>query len=254
MISRLLTLIPAVLLAAATHAPAMDLKDISYDTEGAGKVVFSHKTHLQKKSRTSSNFSCKVCHDSRKEKKTRYTMADMEKGKSCGMCHNGKKAFAVAQCTQCHEVREITYQVKETGPVRFSHTVHLKNMQCNSCHNKIFNTGPNSKVSMASMEKGKSCGACHNGKGAFALAECVKCHPVKDRNYAIKGAGNVHFSHDLHLAMYGCGECHSRLYKPGKGNNPVSMAGMEQQKSCGACHDGKTAFTVRENCAACHKL
>ena len=95
----------------------MDLKDITYTTKDAGKVVFSHTSHLQKKSRTTSNFSCKACHDSSKAKNIRYTMGDMEKGKSCGKCHNGNKAFALAKCTQCHKVRDITYKVKETGPV-----------------------------------------------------------------------------------------------------------------------------------------
>lgn len=40
----------------------------------------------------------------------------------------------------------------------------------------------------------------------------------------------------------------------GKGNVTVSMAGMETQKSCGACHDGKSAFTVKENCEKCHQM
>jgi c(7)-type cytochrome triheme protein len=31
------------------------------------------------------------------------------------------------------------------------------------------------------------------------------------------------------------------------------MAEMEKGKSCGACHDGKTAFATTANCAKCHK-
>jgi c(7)-type cytochrome triheme protein len=107
---------------------------------------------------------------------------------------------------------------------------------------------------MAQMEKGKSCGACHNGKGAFKVGECAKCHKVKEKTYAVKDAGNVLFSHTFHTGMYSCAECHPHLYSPGNGNATVSMAGMEAQKSCGACHDGKTAFTVKENCEKCHKM
>ena len=180
MISRLTLLIPSLLLAATTLAPAMELKDITFTTKDAGKVVFSHKTHLGRKTRTTSNFSCKTCHESSKLNTRHYTMAEMDKGKSCG--------------------------------------------------------------------------ACHNGKGAFKVGECVKCHPVKEKTYAVKDAGNVLFSHKLHIGMYSCAECHPRLYLPGKGNVAVSMAGMETQKSCGACHDGKTAFTVKENCEKCHKM
>ena len=254
MISRITVMITAALLGTAALASALELKDITFTTTDAGKVVFSHKVHLQKKTRTTSNLNCKACHNSNMEKNVHYTMADMDKGKSCGMCHNGTKAFALAKCTQCHKVNDMIYKVKETGPVVFSHAGHLRSMQCNSCHSKLYKTGPNSTVSMANMEKGKSCGACHNGKKAFAISECVKCHPFREITFTVKDAGNVKFSHKFHTGMYGCAECHPRLYLPGKGNATVSMTGMEEQKSCGACHDGKSAFTVKENCAKCHQM
>ncbi|WP_243688202.1 c(7)-type cytochrome triheme domain-containing protein [Geotalea toluenoxydans] len=180
--------------------------------------------------------------------------ADMDKGKSCGMCHNGAKAFALSGCTSCHKVRQITYNVKETGPTTFSHSAHLKTMQCSSCHNTIFKPGPNKRVNMAEMEKGKSCGACHDGKKSFALSKCTRCHPVKDRSYKIAGAGNVEFSHAFHLEAYGCKDCHAHLYSHRGHKKAVTMAEMEKGKSCGACHDSKTAFTVKENCDRCHKV
>lgn len=254
MISRLTVMITAALLGAGTFASALELKDITYTTTDAGKVVFSHKVHLQKKTRTTPNLNCKACHNSNMQKNVRYTMADMDKGKSCGMCHNGKKAFALAKCAQCHKVKEMVYKVKETGPVVFSHNRHLRTLQCNACHNKLYKTGPNATTSMAEMEKGKSCGACHNGKKSFAVSDCAKCHPFREMVYAVKDAGNVNFSHKFHTGMYGCAECHPKLYIPGKGNATVSMTEMEAQKSCGACHDAKTAFTVKENCAKCHQM
>jgi c(7)-type cytochrome triheme protein len=254
MIPRLTLLIPVALIATTAFAHAMDLKDITFTTKDAGKVVFSHKTHLGNKTRTSSNLSCKTCHESSKLNTRHYTMAEMEKGKSCGACHTGAKAFALAKCTRCHKVKEITYKVKETGKVAFSHAGHLRTMQCNSCHSKIFKAAPNPRTTMAQMEKGKSCGACHNGKGAFKVSECLKCHPAKEKTYIVADAENVLFSHKFHTGMYSCPECHPRLYLPGKGNVTVTMAGMEAQKSCGACHDGKTAFTVKENCEKCHKM
>jgi c(7)-type cytochrome triheme protein len=180
MISRFILLIPAVIISAASLCFAVDLKEITFTTRDAGKVVFSHKSHLGKKTRTASNFSCKTCHESGKLKTRRYTMAEMEKGKSCG--------------------------------------------------------------------------ACHDGKGAFKLSECVKCHPVKEKMYAVADAGDVLFSHKFHMGMYSCGECHPKLYIPGKGNQAVPMTGMEEKKSCGACHDGNSAFTVKENCEKCHRM
>src|ERR1039457_3349625 len=96
--SRLTILIPVAFLAAVTMAPAMELKDITFKTANAGKVVFSHNTHLGKKSRTTSNLSCKECHKNGVGKIGRFTMADMEKGKSGGACHNGRKAFTLDHC------------------------------------------------------------------------------------------------------------------------------------------------------------
>ena len=238
-------------------AVALDIKDKTFATENAGKVVFSHSVHLKKKNAKAPNISCKACHNDAMKKNVRYTMADMEQGKSCGQCHNGKRAFALAKCTVCHKVKDITYKVKETGPVLFKHTAHLqKKSECSECHNKLFKTGANPRVSMAAMENGKSCGACHNGKKAFALSECSKCHPTKEITFIEKDAGNVNFSHKNHTSLYKCGECHIGIFKTARSKTKVSMKEMEAGKSCGSCHDGKTAFSVAtdKDCDKCHKM
>jgi len=236
-------------------AAALDIKDKTFVTENAGKVVFSHTLHLKKKTTKSPNIGCKACHNSAMEKGVHYTMADMEKGKSCGQCHNGKSAFALAECSACHKVKDITFKVKETGPVLFKHSLHLQeNSDCSACHNSLFKTGANPRVSMADMEKGKSCGACHNGKKAFALAECSKCHPTREITFIEKDAGSINFSHKNHTGLYKCGECHPQIFKTSRSKTKVSMKQMEAGKSCGSCHDGKTAFSVKENCATCHKM
>jgi c(7)-type cytochrome triheme protein len=247
-------LLLASLIGSATLANAVEIKDIVYNTPDAGKVVFSHMTHFKKKSIKSANINCKACHSSNMQKNVRYTMADMERGKSCGICHNGKAAFDLNRCAECHKVREITYKVKETGPVVFSHSRHLRSMQCKACHNAIYVAGPNKWVGMAAMEKGSSCGKCHNGNESFAISECGKCHPMKEVTFKVKDAGDVKFSHKSHNGMYKCGDCHTKLYLPASGNKSVAMAGMETGKSCGACHDGKTAFTVKDSCDKCHMM
>jgi c(7)-type cytochrome triheme protein len=76
---------------------------------------------------------------------------------------------------------------------------------------------------------------------------------VKDKAYRVTDVGNVTFSHTLHTGMYRCGECHADIYLPENGNKTATMAGMERGESCGACHDGKIAFTVKENCDRCHR-
>lgn len=68
------------------------------------------------------------------------------------------------------------------GKVTFSHEKHsAKNPKCTDCHTKIFKMkrGTTPDITMASMEKGQTCGACHNGQAAFGVkdqASCIKCH------------------------------------------------------------------------------
>jgi c(7)-type cytochrome triheme protein len=250
---RIIALTMAAFACGALPATAIELKDITYSTDNAGKVVFSHKSHLNKKKPKSAGFDCRTCHDKGTGQRG-HGMAAMERGTSCGACHNGTRAFSVTRCTACHKVRDIVFKVKETGPVAFSHDRHLKAMQCGACHNAIYRTGANGRVSMAGMKKGKSCGACHNGTRAFAIESCTRCHPARDRSYRVANAGVVTFSHPLHMKMYGCGDCHSTLYKPGRGNRTATMGDMRQGGSCGVCHDGTTAFSVQANCAQCHKI
>jgi len=74
---------------------------------------------------------------------------------------------------------DITFKLKNAENVTYSHDFHVgKGLKCADCHFKLFNTvETHSKVSMSEMQKGRSCGACHDGKRAFDVkANCVKCH------------------------------------------------------------------------------
>lgn len=255
--SSLLAVVFVLLTAAAVNA--LDLRDVTYDTKNAGKVIFSHKQHLQK---TGIKNNCKACHNSvfeMKKKGVHYTMAEMYQGKSCGACHNGNDAFKLQQCAKCHQVKEISYQIKATGVTVFSHKAHLTAYKdCSACHPSIFAAGPNKHVSMAEMEKGKSCGACHKAGGkAFPLSACVKCHPVKELTFATGSAGNVPFSHKIHANIYKCGDCHTKIFGAFRSKTSVTMKEMETGKSCGACHnDKKTDKKVfpLSACGKCHPV
>jgi c(7)-type cytochrome triheme protein len=78
--------------------------DVMFKGGNAGEVTFRHDSHSM-----DTGFKCTDCHDSlyiTKEKDKRVSMAQMEKGKSCGACHNGKKAFDVklkSYCNNCHK-------------------------------------------------------------------------------------------------------------------------------------------------------
>lgn len=243
-------MILALVTVCAVPCSALELRDVPFKTS-VGKVVFSHKEHI--KVGTQKN-NCKACHDKLFDirRSVRHTMADMEKGMSCGACHDGKGAFALSKCIMCHPVRDLIIKVKETGPVGFTHQQHATRQACSECHPRLFTAGSNKPVGMAAMEQGKSCGACHDGKKAFIVTDCVKCHTVSDVTFKVRETGPVPFTHRAHAGRQACGECHPKIYHFGK-VKPVGMAAMEQGKSCGICHDGKMAFTVAE-CAKCHPV
>lgn len=82
-----------------------DYGDIVFSrkTPGADEIppaVFPHWAHRI-------NFKCYVCHDAIFQMKAganSITMEDMQQGKVCGACHNGKIAFPAGfdTCDRCH--------------------------------------------------------------------------------------------------------------------------------------------------------
>jgi c(7)-type cytochrome triheme protein len=250
---RIITFFAAVIVMLMTVP--VQAKDIRFSFKNASAVVFSHDTHLAK------NKDCKTCHSAifNLSKKRTFSMAEMEKGLSCGTCHNGKKAFSVAtdkDCSKCHRgtPTAITYRIS-VGNAMFSHDSHVngKGLGCKSCHKG----GPMRRgVNMADMEKGRSCGVCHNGKTAFtAAANCGSCHrglATKTLKYKSRPVNDAVFSHDFHVQAYKCGDCHTKKFDYRQGSRKTTMADMVKGKSCGSCHNGKTAFAASGDCNKCH--
>ncbi len=214
-----------------------------------GVVTFSHAKHR-------SNFSCAQCHNdivAAGVASRRFTMGEMEKGASCGACHDGKMAFSVTTCNKCHPVKEVLF----SDDARFNHDKHLAMYSCTDCHNKLYSAGPgNKRFSMAQMEKGASCGSCHDGSTVFSVkGNCETCHKsTVNVVFKVKETGSTTFSHLVHKNMFKCSECHNDIFKAGKESIRASMADMEKGKSCGACHDNKSAFGVKSDCQKCHTV
>lgn len=155
---------------------------------------------------------------------------------------------------------KVYLQTEAVGAVEFSHDVHLEAVgrNCPTCHNQVYNIAVkrNPAFTMKEMEEGKACGVCHNGEMAFTVKEnCVTCHKNGDMNYETD-AGAVKFSHEVHTGLFGCDSCHAGIFKAARGVNAATMEQMEGGASCGACHDGSTAFSVKdeEHCASCHAM
>ena len=218
-----------------------------------GEVVFSHDVHA-------GMFGCDECHPATfraKANSNQVGMKKMEAGESCGTCHDGDTAFGVSgDCKTCHaSAVDLAIQTQNVGTVAFSHSVHTEMFGCDECHPDTFKAKNNSnQVGMKKMEAGESCGACHDGDTAFGVAEaCASCH-AGDITYVNDDAGNIIFPHEAHTGMFGCDECHPDVFKPKRGANQVTMEDMEKGESCGACHDGDTAFGVAEDCESCHEM
>jgi c(7)-type cytochrome triheme protein len=70
------------------------------------------------------------------------------------------------------------------GTVTFNHASHVDEAapSCTSCHPKAFSilragaTADGKPITHAAMDKGASCGACHNGKKSFGFDDCTLCH------------------------------------------------------------------------------
>lgn len=250
-------LVATLVLLITIPAAALEVLDYVYSVREGGTVVFSHDKHfkaLLPKDSVSGD-SCTICHTTiyNTRGKRTFTMAEMYKGRSCGACH-GKRAFSLSKCGVCHTVKDVTYRVFPTGDVVFPHTVHISKIQCDVCHPRLFKAGRNRPVGMAAMEKGKSCGACHKGKKAFALEDCSRCHLAGNVLMKAKKPWAVTFSHAAHLPAYKCIDCHPGIFRLGyeKSRPRMTMTDMSNGKSCGACHDDRTAFTARLNCHRCH--
>ncbi len=67
---------------------------------------------------------------------------------------------------------------------------------------------------------------------------------------------NVIFDHRVHTDTVGleCAACHDDLFAMQRGVTKVdqTMRALAAGKSCGACHDGRSAFASNTRCNACH--
>jgi len=171
-----------------------------------------------------------------------------------------------------------------TQPVKsviFRHLYHvdMKKIGCEKCHSGLFEmealkAQENKDFIMESLYRGKYCGACHNGREAFAAdTQCARCHvrisaqevghvkgkpkPYKIPEYNTsvlfgKDEMRVSFDHKKHSPQLDCKECHLKLFQIKKGANVITVTDHKPQKYCFGCHDGKEAFSWY-TCNGCHK-
>jgi len=171
--------------------------------EGEKGVSFRHQTHTGK-------LKCGSCHLKLfpfAKGATKITFANHTEGKACFACHKEtNSAPFYSDCSRCHTDRKaaaapatapstapaaapvspptaafrgpgpLNYTVEGAGPVQFLHERH-GSYACDTCHPGLFAMKQGgSKMTMAEMYQGKSCGFCHDGQKAFQVMQCAKCH------------------------------------------------------------------------------
>ena len=71
------------------------------------------------------------------------------------------------------------------------------------------------------------------------------------------GQGTVEFEGREHAEKgYACTACHPSLFQKKYGSAAMTMKALDEGRFCGACHDGKTAFSTHEprKCHKCHTM
>jgi c(7)-type cytochrome triheme protein len=173
--------------------PAGVPADFGYDFYfGEVETAFPHSTH-------SDWLACQSCHPAvyRRREGSRTTMAMMQDGESCGLCHGGV-AFKADACERCHpdlqlppgriqaslEVDVVIPRDSTAGmttddfpPSIFPHWTHRIRYRCAACHPSTFVMREGgTAITMSAMQRGETCGTCHNGETAFGVMECGVCH------------------------------------------------------------------------------
>lgn len=179
--------------------------DVFLADDSTATAVFSHTAHLEW-------LSCQSCHVRLFPKKHEtITHKAMQERRYCGACH-GTVAFPMrTACERCHQgmqqppgeeangdlLGDITFVRRSDGkpvpdsvpqlafaPSRFSHWTHRIRYRCSACHARLYEErAGSSQTTMDEISNGKSCGACHNGKIAFApdIQTCDRCHSSAGR-------------------------------------------------------------------------
>lgn len=199
------------------------------DSKEIAPVVFPHWAHRSK-------YTCKACHTDLgfkfKGRTTEIKQADIEAGKFCGSCHDGKTSFGTSECAKCHSYG------KTAAPAIGD---KLKDLPKDFFGNKVdwAKAVRDGKIKPA---------ASADGTGELAPAEQDIIIPV---NKFVPHPPDVKFPHSTHTQQLDCASCHESIFKQKKGGNPeMNMMKIISGQYCGTCH-AKVAFPI-DDCFRCH--
>jgi hypothetical protein len=209
-------------------APAPDPPRGDLSASSSPADTFSHKRHRQ--------LACITCHTTT----SRRSDLTFEPPRGCQICHHQRPARA--QCSTCHESRElvpaeeVTVQVAvpdhqpRARRVGFEHASHSEGA-CVQCHTEPVSLEPKAEVA--------TCAACHTehhqtvGTGSRACADCHRTSQILEAH-----ARPI----DAHSRCSGCHEAET-------------VTSLTPTRSfCLACHATDVDHYTPKQCTLCHFL
>ncbi len=135
----------------------------------------------------------------------------------------------------------------------------IGSLACFKCHSYQKFSGPSQKgifPHQRHLDAGYHCNQCHSPIGHTSIVInreiCSNCHNIKSITFQ-KTALPSRFNHELHSSLFGCKECHPKIFLMVKGSSNITMKDINSGAYCGACHNGKKAFSSSE-CSRCHQM
>lgn len=195
------------------------------EKNGQQKVVFPHWSHRAK-------YTCRVCHleieFSMEAGDTEITETQIRKGQFCGVCHNGKTAFAPVEpnrknCKRCHSgntrlnSHKFTAFAKKLPKARYGNKIDwvraLRKKLIKPKNSLYGNDKPMTldRTLQLRAEMALISPAVFPHKAHTEWLECSQCHPVI---FNIKKKTTKHFSMDKNLDGRFCGVCHLTIAFP----------------------------------------
>ncbi|WP_321367350.1 c(7)-type cytochrome triheme domain-containing protein [uncultured Desulfuromusa sp.] len=216
--------------------------DITMQSSGAdsesGTVIFRHWTHRDK-------YTCRLCHVdlefSQIAGETDIVEEDNQAGRYCGACHNGKEAFTIKSCTNCH-AKDAAHLVQTKRAAKKAFYAFQKTMPRAKYGNKIdwMKAEEEGLIQLKDQLPGISM-----GREDFITNQ--RDEPLEP---SLSGLPNIIFSHSKHVAWNGCGMCHPEPFKLKNGTTEINMQAIIDGNLCGRCHR-TVAFQVND-CSLCH--
>ena len=194
------------------------------DSGSGMAVTFHHSTHVD-----FAGGKCTPCHPEpfkMLHPTHRTSHQEMNAGRSCGTCHDGRSATSTkdeSSCSACHQ---------EMGSAGAG------------------NAGIARTASQAGDPPQRTTGAAPSPPATAAAGPRDIRLPRSDAS-----PGGVVFRHSSHAAPKAkCADCHPALFAMKASATGIADHSVFHEKKCGSCHDGKRAFGTddTDKCQSCH--